>query len=78
MQKYQMEFMLCTGGASDKEIKASLTEFSERLEIAPCAAGTDTDFRIKLIAEEPTLIFDQCAQFGKIKGVKVEEAECIQ
>lgn len=75
MPKFFLEFIITTYNASKDSIKNSLREFGEELEIQDCS-GSDAsgrDFKINLNTEDPTVIFDVCSQFGRIKSVKVNE-----
>ena len=52
-------------------------EFGEGLEISQLpknGADKGENFKINLYTEDPTIIFDTCAQFGRIKSVKIDEA----
>lgn len=73
--KYKLEFILHTYHTSLEQVKNSLAEFGEDLEIIevnePAQAGDN--FKVKMKAEDPTLIFDVCSQIGRIRSVKAEE-----
>ena len=73
--KYRLEFILNTYSAQAEAIKNALLEFTDSLEVNLTEPGTDSinSFKINIVAEEPTVIFDICSQFGKIKSIKVEE-----
>lgn len=75
MQNFHLEFILHTQDASAKTINNSLSEFGESLEVSACTddTGKGNNFKININTEEPTVIFDICSQFGRIKNVKVEE-----
>jgi len=75
MQRYHLEFIFTAYNTSADAIKNSLTEFGEGLEVIDCQDSTNLakNFKIKINAEEPTVIFDVCAQFGRIKSVKIDE-----
>jgi dihydroxyacetone kinase-like predicted kinase len=76
MQKYYLEFVLNVQNISEDIIKNSLLEFGEELKIQqlPQDVGDKTcNLKIHIFAEDPTIIFDTCAQFGRIKSVKVNE-----
>jgi hypothetical protein len=75
MIKYSLDFVLHTGNTTMQTLKNSLTEFCEDLHISeqPQDTGTGMYFAIEMRAEDPTLIFDICSQFGRIRSVKVEE-----
>jgi len=77
IQKYSLEFILHTQKLSCRTIKTSLSEFGEVLAISNCKdSDTDTtDFKININTEDPTVIFDICAEFGRIMSVKVEEVK---
>ena len=78
MHNFHLEFILSVYDTSAEIIKSSLTEFSEHLEICaitPDKPGESEDFKVKLLTEEPTVIFDLCAQLGKIKSVKIDEGK---
>jgi hypothetical protein len=59
-------------------LKESLIEFGEALEIVPVPQN-DTErgksFKIQIYSWDPTIIFDTCAQFGRLKFVKVHEGK---
>lgn len=60
--------------ATVENLKNAVTEFGEEFRIyeyIDSAAGKN--FKIHICAEDPTLIFDICAQFGRLKSVKIEE-----
>lgn len=77
MPDYSLEFILHTGDhESCSTVKNYLVEWAKDLEITetkpePCAQGKV--FKIRLSACDPTIIFDTCAQFGRIKSVKIDE-----
>ena len=77
MPKYRLEFILNISDTSTKEhIKNSLVEFAEDIEISlltPDNTARTYDLKIQMLTDEPTVIFDTCAQFGKIKSVKIDE-----
>ena len=72
-QKYHLEFVLHAPNASLKAIQGSLGEFGENLEITVAEEQQAGDFRVNLDAEEPTLVFDVCSQFGRISSARIEE-----
>jgi len=77
MPKYYLEFILNTYDTTSQIIKNSLMEFGEGLEISQLpknGADKGENFKINLYTEDPTIIFDTCAQFGRIKSVKIDEA----
>lgn len=76
MPKYQLDFILSVRETSTELIRNSLIEFGEGLEISlPLQDGTvkTHNLKIHIFTEDPTVIFDTCAQFGRIGSVKVNE-----
>lgn len=69
MHRYYLEFTLIASSVSMENLKNSLIEFGRDLEVSPGEGG----FNIRIDTEDPTIIFDTCAQFGRIRSVKVEE-----
>lgn len=75
MNKYSLEFILHTHKTSKEAVRSSLSEFAENIEIVDCL---DPDirgkhFKINISTQDPTVIFDICSQFGRIKSIKVDE-----
>lgn len=75
MPKYSLEFILCVGDIANETIENSIREFGEGLQISECPEDNvkDKNLKIQISADDPTIIFDTCAQFGRIKSVKVHE-----
>lgn len=75
MHKYYLEFVLNLEALSVEGLKDSLIEFGENLEISqlPQDNPKGKDFKIRISTEDPTIIFDTCAQFGRLKSVKIKE-----
>ena len=77
MLRYSLECILnIQDEATLKMLKNAIIEFTENLEINPASEDNLThgkDFRISMQTQDPTIIFDTCAQFGRLKSVKVEE-----
>lgn len=75
MLNYKLEFILHTHNSSRESINGSLSEFGEGVEITehndPDSKGNN--FKINLITQDPTVIFDMCGQIGRIRQVKVWE-----
>lgn len=76
MYNYCLEFILSVQNTPLEIIKNSITEFGEGLEITQISE-TDTDkmreIKICMRTEDPTMVFDTCAQFGRLKSVKINE-----
>ena len=76
MRKYYLEFILNMKAVSSEALKNSILEFGEDLEITQMSQDNDAgdkDFRIRIYTEDPTIIFDTCAQFGRLKTIKIDE-----
>lgn len=69
MNRYYLEFILNIKDTSPELIKNSLIEFGENLVILPF----EEDYKISIDTEDPTIIFDTCSQFGRLKSVKINE-----
>jgi len=74
MQKYSLEFILNIRAASVEEIRGSLSGLGENLVISEPEENIpgSQDLKIRIHTEDPTLIFDTCSQFGKLKSVKID------
>ncbi len=77
MRKYALEFILSAQNISAETIKNAVTEFAEDLDIAELAQSSKDgqDFKIRMRVDDPTIIFDICGQFGRIKSAKVDEED---
>ena len=65
--KYTLEFILHTKNSSAKIIKSSLAEFASDLVVSQCQEqGESCNYKVSMITEDPTLVFDLCSQFGRI------------
>ncbi len=76
MSKYCLEFILNMQTISAESLKNSIIEFGEGLEIIELPQENTVksrDFKIRIYTEEPTVIFDTCAQFGRLKSIKIDE-----
>ncbi|MBU0709922.1 MAG: hypothetical protein KJ793_04315, partial [Candidatus Omnitrophica bacterium] len=76
MQKYNLEFILYVYSGTLQTIKSALSEFGENLEVIDYKdeQGAAKSLKIKMKTDDPTAVFDICAEFGRIKSVKVNEA----
>jgi len=76
MRKYCLEFILNMQAVSPETLRNSIVEFGEDLEVFPLPQDNDAkarDFRIRIYTEDPAIIFDTCAQLGRLKSVKIDE-----
>ncbi len=73
--KYSLEFILHAKDSSPKIIKSALAEFSNDLVVDDCKMhGESCNYKVTMITEDPTLVFDLCSQLGRIRSVKVHES----
>lgn len=72
---YSLEFVLHVQGVSLETIQASLSEFAEDLKVIISQQQEDNgrNFDIQMRTEDPTLIFDVCSEFGRIRSIKANE-----
>ncbi|MFZ2357505.1 MAG: hypothetical protein WAW67_06780 [Candidatus Omnitrophota bacterium] len=76
MIKYKLEFILSTFNVDKQNVRNSLLDSAEDLEIIEALdkeINGPEELKINLLTSEPTIIFDICSQFGRIKSIKVEE-----
>lgn len=56
--------------------KKALAPYADSLEIDPMPRA-DADrlrhYKVQILAIDPTIIFDMCAEYGRIKAVKIDE-----
>jgi dihydroxyacetone kinase-like predicted kinase len=72
INKYNLEFILHTKNSSPQMIKSSLAEFGNDLIVSQCQEQDEKcNYKVSMITEDPTLVFDLCAQLGRIRSVKV-------
>lgn len=70
--KYALEFILHTQNSSAKMIKNSLAEFGNDLVVNECHGGRESrNYKVSMITEDPALVFDLCAQLGRIRSIKI-------
>jgi dihydroxyacetone kinase-like predicted kinase len=74
--RYSLEFILHTQNSSPKVIKSSLAEFGNELVVSEYPEqGERCNYKVSMVTEDPTLVFDLCAQLGRIRSVKVTEIQ---
>ena len=73
-KKYKLEFILHTYNASMAAVRNSLAEFGAGVEISEDKDFSEKgkNFKVNIDTEDPTVIFDVCSQFGRIRSVKVD------
>lgn len=73
--KYALEFILHAKDSSPKIIKNALAEFGSELIIMDCQKDIENcNYKVNMVTEDPTLVFDLCSQFGRIRSVKVDKS----
>lgn len=73
--KYELEFILHAKDSSPKKIKSSLAEFGNNLAVSLVEDDkAGCDYKVNMSTEDATLVFDLCAQLGRIRSVKVHES----
>ncbi|MFA5351006.1 MAG: hypothetical protein WC357_06735 [Candidatus Omnitrophota bacterium] len=71
-EKYRLEFILHAQNSSPKMIKSSLAEFGNELVVSQSQDQDEKcDYKVNMVTEEPTLVFDLCAQLGRIRSMRV-------
>ena len=76
-KKYFLEFILTVKEAPIEVIRNSLVEFGEDLGIDvqledPACLARKQNLKIKITTLDPAIIFDICADFGRLKSVKID------
>lgn len=72
--KYSLEFILHSKNTSPKAIKSSLAEFGNELVVSNASTQKEScDYKVSMVTQDPTLVFDLCSQIGRIRSVKVQE-----
>ena len=73
--KYTLEFILHAKDSSPKMIKSSLAEFGNNLIVSLIQDNEEScNYKVNMITEDPTLVFDLCSQLGRIRSVKVGQS----
>ncbi len=73
---FRLEFILSVNGTSAETLRTSLVEYTQEFDVQPCGpdpVSERQEYKVNLLTEDPTLIFDLCSQFGRLKSVKVHE-----
>jgi len=73
--KFTLEFVLHAKDSSPKIIKSALAEFGSELTVSDCPKHAETcNYKVNMVTEDPTLVFDLCSQLGRIRSVKVHQS----
>ncbi len=75
MTRYYLDFILSAKNTSSDVIKNALVEFGRDLEVLSLenAQADNPEYKVNINTEDPTIIFDTCGQFGRMKAIKIEE-----
>ncbi len=76
MLKYQLEFVLAAAGISEQDLLDLLKDITEEVELSvlPQQGGERSlPYKVTACVQDPTIVFDACAEFGRIRSVKIEE-----
>jgi dihydroxyacetone kinase-like predicted kinase len=76
MLRYQVEFILSGHYDSVEIVRETIQGLGTSLEIIPCEReplAKGVEVKIRVVTDDPTLIFDTCAQFGRMKSIRVAE-----
>lgn len=78
MAKYRLEFILDARDVTAELIREYLLDLGDKVEVSHLSdpagdAGVGGHFKINVHTEDPTVIFDTCAELGRIQSVKVDE-----
>lgn len=74
-QRYKLEFTLHVYNTSVQAVKNALAEFGNEFNIQESLSKQEkgSNFIVNMSTEDPTLVFDICSQFGRIRSVKIDE-----
>jgi len=75
IKRYSLEFDLNNKEINQEEVKKSLLDFGENINVADNSVNGQKTLKICLETLDPATIFDICAQFGRIGCIKVNEVE---
>jgi len=73
--KYILEFILHAKDSSPAIVRSALAEFGTDLMVEDFQKQSEeSNYKVNMVTEDPTLVFDLCAQLGRIRSVKVQES----
>ena len=75
-ETYSLEFVLYAYQTSESVLKKSLAEFGCDIEVSRLEKNEPEkgdNFKVCIKTDDPLIVFDACAELGKIKSVKVNE-----
>jgi dihydroxyacetone kinase-like predicted kinase len=76
MHRYYLDFILVSRSIDENALRNTLTEFGMDLEVHEMLHSEthpESRFRVSINTEDPTIIFDVCAQYGRLSSIKIDE-----
>jgi len=76
MHRYYVEFILSADTSVADALEQALIECGENIEVISLPQSDshrEHNFKIQINTVDPTIVFDMCAEYGKIKSVKIDE-----
>jgi len=77
MHRYYVEFILSADKGSGDTLQQALIECGENVEVISLPQSDshrEHNFKIQINTIDPTIVFDRCAEYGRIKSVKINES----
>lgn len=78
MLRYELEFVISAYDLKIDLLRDAIAAFGDGIEVAELSnerLSRYSDFRVNISTLDPTVIFDACAEIGRIKSVKIRERE---
>lgn len=79
IEKYHLEFILYSYDSAPESIASLLSEFGDDAQVEQMPQEDEfakgREYRVRISAQDPTLVFDVCSQMGRIRSVKIDEQE---
>ena len=75
IKRYRLEFILNNKEINQEELKKSLADFGENLNLADNSIDSQKALKVRIETLDPATIFDISAQFGRIGSIRVNEVE---
>jgi len=73
IKRYSLEFILNNKEINQEELKKSLADFGENLNLADNSMNGQQALKVSVETFDPATIFDISAQFGRIGAIRVNE-----
>ncbi|MDD5045028.1 MAG: hypothetical protein PHU91_03650 [Candidatus Omnitrophica bacterium] len=75
IKKYSLEFILNSKNINQEEVKKSLLDFGEKVEVVDDPVPGEGNLKVHLETLDPATVFDVSAQFGRIGSIRVNEIQ---